>query len=356
MWCYGVSLLGVWMINKIRQYISQKIRDINIKNLKSKNFSEYFNSYEVLFSYAEYKDLEENKFLYNIPDKNLTCIFCLKSEPLTIFDDKSHVISYLLGNKFLMHREECITCNKKFGATLETELAKFSEKFRVINGQKNRSKQKPNYLKYQAKSQKALIQMSKFENNFSLIVTGERPEDILKEHESGNISLNFETIYRDSDVYKAFMKIIYGVIPPNHRNNFSLLRSWINMDDHNIKLLNKLIMYQTILPNIHPNNLILNVFKKRNTLKNIFFKKDNYDYFAMIGFGNVIFEIPLLSDKTLRKITNKSKNTSFIMPLFSEFVINEKGAIRIILEMSNTEKRKQETNLLFTVGEKIPRL
>lgn len=331
------------MIKKIGQNLHQLINIKKFENKRSSHFSKIINSYEILFSYADFVDLEEMKPLYKIPDKDLTCVFCLKKEPLAIFNDDAHVIPYLLGNKFLMHREECKACNKKFGDTLETELARFSEKFRVMNGYKTRNKHKPNYLKYQAKSQKAFMQMRKNDHEMSLEVTGERSEDILKEHGAGEVSLNFETIYRDSDVYKAFMKTVYGVIPPKYRKDFMLLRSWINTEDYNIKFLNKLIMYQTILPTIHPDNLVLNVFRKKRTLSNILFKRNNYDYFALIGFGNVLFDIPLLSDATLKKIKNKSPYKNFIFPLLSDLAINKTGAIRTALDMSNTEKRPEKT-------------
>lgn len=313
-----------------------------MKNNLNSSFEKCMNSYELLFSYSDWIDLEEMKFLYIPPNKNIICIFCLNKNPLTTFKDNSHVIPYLLGNKYLMHKEECEACNKKFGGTIETELANFSEKFRVINGQKNRNKNKPDYLKYQAKSQKAFLQMKKIDNRMLLEVTGNRFEDILKEHENRKLSLTFETKYRDSDVYKAFMKIIYGVIPPNYRKDFSILRSWIDTEDPNIKLLNKLIMYQTILTTYHPDNLIINVFRKRKTLKNIFFKTNNFDYFALIGFGNVLFDIPLLSDKTLQRIKSGSKNNSFIIPLLSGIAVNEMGAIRTTLEMSNAERRTEK--------------
>lgn len=329
------------MINRIQQFIYQRIRDIKIDSLKYNSFSEILNSYEILFSYADYMDLKERTFLYDVPDENLTCIFCLKKEPHTVFDDNSHVIPYSIGNHFLMHREECKICNDKFGRTIETELANFSEKYRVMNGQKNRSKQRPDYLKYQAKSQKAFLQMKNIDNRMSLEVTGERSEDILKEHEAGKISLTFEASYRDSEVYKAFMKSIYGVIPPEYRKDFSILRNWINTKDHNIKLINNLMMYQTILPTLHTNNLIINVFRKKNSVKNMFLRKQNYDYFALIGFGNVLFDIPLLSDSTLRKIQNKTVK-NFILPILSDLTVSKVGALRTVLEMSNTEKRTEK--------------
>lgn len=336
------------MIKEIRQYLNQLSGTKEKKNQIFNNYSKYLNSYEILFTYSEFKNLEKTAFLYDTLDESLICIFCLNKKPFAIFKDNAHVIPYLLGNKFLMHHEECEACNKKFGANLETELASFSEKFRVINGYKNRSTNKPNYLKYQAKSQKALLQMEKIDNKMRLEVTGERSEDILEEHGDGKISLSFETIYRDSDVYKAFMKTVYGVIPPKYRKDFSQLRSWINSEDHNIKLLNKLIMYQTILPTFHHNNLVLDIYRKKSTLTNTLFKNNNFDYFALIGFGNVFFDIPLMSDKTLKIIQNKPKSSNFVIPLLSELVVSDKGSIRMELDMSNTERRTEKMSFFLS--------
>lgn len=261
------------MIKQLRQSFNDFLLIKDNKKQKLSRIFKYMDSYDVLFTYSEYRNLEKEHFLYNIFDENLMCIFCLNKKPTAVFKDNAHVIPYLLGNRFLMHREECQACNKKFGDKLETELSKFSEKFRVMNGQKNRSKESPNFLKYQAKSQKAFLQMKNIDKKLSLQVTGERFTDIFEENEEGKISLTFETKYRDSDVYKAFMKIIYGVMPPEYRKEFSLLRSWINTEDHNIKFLNKLIMYQTILPTLHHNNLVLNIHRKKRTLSNILFKR-----------------------------------------------------------------------------------
>lgn len=335
------------MIRKIRKLITQLIVTQAHDNKKINNYLKDMSSYEILFTYSDYTNLEKADFLYDISDEKLVCIFCLNKKPLAIFKDNAHVIPYLLGNKFLMHREECEACNKKFGANLETELSKFSEKFRVMNGQEKRSKESPNFLKYQAKSQKAFLQIKNIDKKMSLEVTGERFEDIFQEHEDGKISLTFETKYRDSDVYKAFMKIIYGVMPPEYRKEFSLLRSWINTEDHNIKFLNKLIMYQTILPTLHHNNLVLSIHRKKLNTVNKLFKKDYFDYFALVGFGNVFFDIPLMSDKTLKNIKNNQKNHKFILPKLSEIVVADKGAIRVILDMSNTEKRPERTTIFL---------
>lgn len=337
------------MITEIQKNLYYRIRNIKNVRLKNHSFNKLMDSYEILFSYADYTNIAERKFLYDINDKDLKCIFCLKKLPSTTFDDKSHVISHLLGNKFLMHREECMTCNKKFGDTIETQLASFLEKFRVINGHKKRNNKTPGNLKYQAKSQKAFLQMITVDNKNILEVTGERFEEIFIEHDSETISLNFDTIYRDSDVYKALMKSIYGVIPPKYRNDFSMLRDWINNENYNVKLINSLIMYQSILPNFNPNSqLVFNVFRKKVTFMNKIFKKNNFDYFAFIGFGNVFFDIPILSDNTLVQIKRKHRNKSFIFPLLSNFITNKTGATKITLNMSSTEKRDEKFSLYFS--------
>lgn len=329
------------MISKIRQLSNQLISITNYQNLKAYKFSKYMNSYEILFTYADYLNLEQRDFLYKVSDDNLMCIFCLKTKPLASFNDDAHVIPYLLGNKFLMHREECKACNEKFGRTIESQLAKFSEKFRVMNGYMNRNKKKPDYLKYQPKSQKAIIKMNNTNNEMRLEVTGERCDEILKNHNEGHISINFESEYIDSEVYKAFMKSIYGVIPPVCRKEFGTLREWINTEDKSIKFLNKLVMYQTILPTFHQNNLVINVFRKKRNLINSLFLKRHCDYFALIGFGNVFFDIPLLSDSTLNKL-KKEKNIKLIIPRFSDLVVSDKGSIRIALDMSNSESRTEK--------------
>ncbi len=107
-------------------------------------------------------------------------------------------------------------------------------------------------------------------------------------------------------------------------------------------------MYQTILPTFHHNNLVLDIYRKKSTLTNTLFKNNNFDYFALIGFGNVFFDIPLMSDKTLKIIQNKPKSSNFVIPLLSELVVSGKGSIRMELDMSNTERRTEKMSFFLS--------
>lgn len=327
------------------KFLIQKVL-ANFKVQKTPKIIKNMKFYECIFSYSQFKDIENREFLYKVPNKDLICIFCLARSPLAEFDDKSHVIPYSLGNKFLMHREECKVCNDKFGRTIETELSSFTKIIRVMNRQENRNKKNPGYLKYVSKSQKALMQWN---SELILEVTGERTQDILKECGEKNLLIDFEATYRDSDVYKALMKAIYGVIPPSYRDDFSKLRNWINTDDPNIKFLNKLIIHQTILPTIHPNNLILDVYRRKRDFKSFIFQKKYFNYYALIGFGNVLFDIPLMSDINI----GNTKGLNF--PLLSQLAVSEKGAIRTTLDMSKTEKVENKISFILSEGYKTPR-
>ncbi|WP_314338965.1 HNH endonuclease [Acinetobacter guillouiae] len=325
-----------------------KILSIFKLNKNNSFISKFDKSYEIIFSYSEFMHLKNKTFLYDISEEKKYCIFCLRKRPLATFEDNSHVIPYSLGNEFLFHKQECIDCNKIFGDTIESELASFITKYRIINGAKNRNKKNPGFLKYQNKNQNAFLKMNQENNRYNLEVSGKNTTDVFQEIENDKISLIFETKYRDSDVYKALMKSIYGVIPAENRKDFTLLRKWINTEDHNVKLISKLIMYQTILPTIHPNNLVFNVFKRKNSLKNNLFKRNYFKYFALIGYGNMFLDIPLISDDVIGK-------TNLKLTLLSSITISNKGAIQTMLDMSNTVKRDEKTNLSFTFEEKIPR-
>ncbi|BBQ50111.1 hypothetical protein WP2W18E11_31090 [Acinetobacter pittii] len=347
-------------------YINGKVNMLNKiymlgKNIINNNVSKdelekkFMLSYDLLFTYSQHSDLNKKDFLYKVSDNNLFCIFCLRKKPLATFKDNAHVIPYSLGNNFLYHRQECIECNKKFGSTIETELASFTNMYRVLNGYKKRDNlAEVEYLKYQTKNQKAFIQMTKFENTLALEVSGKKYQDILTESKDGKISLKFESTYRDSDVYKALMKTIYGVIPSKYHKDFCSLREWINNDDHNFKLVSNLFMYISVLPTLHQDNLILDIYRKKRSLKNLILKRNYYDYYALVGFGNILIDIPLISDKTKYKINEKKGQ--FKIELLSYFRINKKeGAIRMLVDMSNTEKIKNKNSIIFSGGTKIPR-
>ena len=51
------------------------------------------------------------------------CRFCGKSMPDVEFKQKAHAISESLGNKNLICREECDACNRRFGETIEQDIA-----------------------------------------------------------------------------------------------------------------------------------------------------------------------------------------------------------------------------------------
>ena len=91
------------------------------------------------FGYPEYiGEVEKDKRV---------CRFCGKSNPVrvknhshdkVIFKDRSHAISYCLGNENLYSNEECDECNHWFGKNIEPDIEHRFSVYRAIHRFKNR--------------------------------------------------------------------------------------------------------------------------------------------------------------------------------------------------------------------------
>ncbi|WP_158653878.1 HNH endonuclease [Helicobacter cetorum] len=88
--------------------------------------------------------VQDKKTTIGEPNKTKrVCRFCNKDFRETSFNNKAHVIPESLGNKILFSSNECDTCNKRFGETIDYSLSKFFELeylVRGIRGKKVRKK------------------------------------------------------------------------------------------------------------------------------------------------------------------------------------------------------------------------
>ena len=60
------------------------------------------------------------------------CRFCGQSAPNVTFRLEAHAIPEALGNKGLLSRYECDSCNKLFGSTIENDLGNWSKPMRTL--------------------------------------------------------------------------------------------------------------------------------------------------------------------------------------------------------------------------------
>ncbi len=319
----------------------------NNKSLTSLlKYDNYESKYDLIFSF-NHSVLSQSICLLGTNPTSNTCIFCLRNEPEITLDCRSHAIPTFLGNKYLYNRLECKECNNNFGRNIETQLDIFTKPYRLFNGIKIRKKGNYTFLKYQSSSQKFLVHNLMIGNIVALGVSGKNiSEFILKENDS-NMVLNFEEKCRPSDVYKCFMKIIYGLLPEKHHSSFTLLREWIMDEDPENLILNNLTIYQTITPNPIKDNLSIYISKRKYIYGKDQKSQEYYEFTAHINFGNVFFDIPLLSDSTLNYLKNRSENIILKFDLFTSLLPIER-ATRVVHNFADARKIKDINSFYFS--------
>lgn len=270
-----------------------------------------FNGYDFLFSYFDYSRLNKEAYLFPKLSERESCIFCLKSTPQVTFNNKPHVIPTFLGNRYLLHYEECDSCNSRFSASLEDALDKYTSIFRMLNRTRNRNKK---ISKITALDGKFTCSFNLKNNSFEL--RGESYDNYIQDDENGNLVITFDIKkHRPSDVYKGFMKIFYGLLPPEHRKYFTELRSWI-MEEHSSILIRPITVIRSFLPGLNYKPLTIQIiYKKKETKQNRYY----FDYVGLISFGNVVYEMPIISNNLLNSAHELRKNgkpISFNIPLF----------------------------------------
>lgn len=302
--------------------------------------------YKILFNYINYKSLTDHHYLYPLAEDQIKkCIFCHKTELEASFLIRPHVIPFLLGNTFLLHYEECDDCNNFFGETLECELDKYLKPYRTLGRQKNR---KGNYIntvftpkrsfRYDENKNLYFIELLKDEVTFS-IESNTMVVDIKQE--------KFSPVL----VYRAMIKIIFGLLPREHLSRFENLRKWIIDQDVNSKIISPLNLIRTRLPGFPKTSLDVYILHKNISSLEEFKSnpcKENFEYIACIRFGTVAFDIPLFSDLCFEKLKimkNLNMNLEFSLPAIPQPGFSTD---REVLDFSETKKVKNYEKLYFS--------
>lgn len=309
MWSIYVSLSGGEMMKYAYNKSSYQIRSLNLELFiwnKEKNFIfSKISEYTPLFNYHDFKDLKEIKHLYEIDNPELKkCIFCLKDSNQTKFKKFPHVIPYLLGNTYLLHHEECDECNTIFGKTIECELDKYMTPLRTLNRVTNRS---GNLIHTQLGRNRDF----KFDLERK-IYTGELGKDQTN-LENSNPSFNLrQHKYRPMLVYKAFLKIFFGLLPREHLSKFENIRKWIINPDNNFQLFTPMNVKKTKLDFFSTSILDVIIFHKDVTNLDEFKQnlpiKEDFEYLAILRFGHVVFQFPIFTDLCFQKLKFMKEN------------------------------------------------
>ncbi|MEO4144009.1 MULTISPECIES: HNH endonuclease [Acinetobacter calcoaceticus/baumannii complex] len=286
-------------------------RKFKFKKIYNK-FDLKLRDYEFLFSYTDYYDLNKEKILYDDSNNIQKCIFCLKDDTETSFENKPHVIPYFLGNKYLLHSNECDECNAYFSKSLEDALDKYTAPFRTLNLIKNRRNKLTKVT-----SQKGDFIYAYNTNKKAFTISGDKIDNyVFDDEEKKVLTIVFDIKrHRPIDVYKAFMKIFYGLLPRDEHKNFTELRKWIMNQNIDSLFVKPLRILRSWHPSFNTMPLTIFIMHRKNKLES---NPNFFDYSGLISFGNIIYEMPIFSDDFLKHVTKlklEGKPLNFTMQL-----------------------------------------
>lgn len=337
---------------KIKSFILGKdntyITDYFLKKRLLKRYEDNLKGYKSLFSYFDYSKLEDYDYLYpNYDDQIKQCIFCLKSNPDVSFSSRPHVIPEFLGNRYLLQHEECDSCNSYFSSTLEDALDKYSKIYRTLDKIKNKRRK---LVSYSSINQKSKVSFDKQKNIYTFM--GYQDKDFLFDDNKNELTGIFEVPkHRPVNIYKSFMKIFYGLLPRDHHKKFTLLREWIRTEDPTTVFLKPLEVIKTRLPGFNKKPLVVEILYKQNKNLELMLRnkdtEDTFEYIALLGFGNVVFEMPLLSDIDCVKLHQNIKMNLKRFP--NPYFINTYER----LDLSNPENVITTETVVFSYKERI---
>ncbi|HCE0841722.1 HNH endonuclease [Acinetobacter baumannii] len=267
--------------------------------------------YDFIFSYTNYYSLEKEEILYPNTISKQICIFCLKDEGQTTFGNKPHVIPYFLGNKYLLHSGECDECNAYFSKSLEDALDKYTAPFRTLSLMKNRRKK---LTKFTSNKGDFIYAYNRSQNAFTM--SGENLNSYVYDDENGILQITFDLKrHRPVEVYKAFMKIFYGLLPREEHKKFTELRSWIMNKNASKFIAKPLQVIRSWYPSFTTMPLTIFILRRKSSLE---LEPNSFDYSGLISFGNVVYEMPIFSDAFLenaKKLQSEGKSLNFTLQL-----------------------------------------
>lgn len=214
----------------------------------------FLNKYSALFEHYRLLNYPYNKTVrFGEQKRELrTCRYCGCSMPdKATFKTDAHTISNSLGNIAYFTNDECDRCNKKFGATIEQEFLQYVSLSRVISGQFE------GFKSHKIKTDSFNLSVNPDTNDVEFKLTDYTKASVKKD--KTGIFLEVDSI-DFSDVYRAMVKFVIGMLPTSELKHFKKTIGWINKD-LTITLPNiKEIIHKE--PVVHP---FLNMyFRKKN--------------------------------------------------------------------------------------------
>ncbi|QOD13087.1 hypothetical protein IEE84_01905 [Psychrobacter sp. 28M-43] len=276
----------------------------------SKKIAGNMEEYVSIFDNRDYLSLDRDTYIYPFEGSVKKCVFCLKSEPYVSFENRPHVIPEFLGNKHLLHYDECDQCNSEFGNTIERELSEYLRPRRVFSKIKGKKRK---YISTYSKNEDNGFEFSEEKNSYIIPV-------------DNNLDLKFEdkeftyvckvAKYTPINIYKGLMKILYGLLPREHRMKFEVIRNFL-IDNKLDKISDQIPIkvVSTFMPYNNLSSPYINILhRSKNTSVNEILEEDFFEYVGTICFGNTIIEIPMYCDNDIEKAMNRKNISLKLIP------------------------------------------
>lgn len=299
-----------------------KMQELECGTSTKEQLKDFLNKYSVLFEHYRLLNYPYNKMVrFGEQKRELrTCRYCgCSMSDKATFKTDAHTISNSLGNVSYFTNDECDRCNKKFGATIEQEFLKYVSLSRVISGQFE------GFKSHKIKTDSFELSVNPDTNDveFRLI---DYTKASVKKDKTGLVleigSIDF------SDVYRAMVKFVIGMLPTSELKHFKKTIDWINKDT--------VITLPNIKETIHKEPVIhpfLNMYYRKGNVNSLpYLCADlhilHYEFVFMIPgceLDNQIFSSTIM-DEFLKLYKNDEK--------WNDIQMNDKQPTRLLLNIS----------------------
>jgi len=292
---------------------------------------EFFNSYDL-----ENEVACPDAKITGLTDKKLrVCRFCGLKYPNVVFTKDAHIISELLGNRFLASDFECDECNYKFGK-YENDLAHYLGITRTMQSIKGKN----NVPKFKSSDNTLKIEniQKQDEGNISEIRRFDRfNQNFEFDKENNHTIVRYKKPpYTPLKVYKSLLKIALSCVEQkyvhNYKSAFEYLRT--NKYDDSYKGFAIVCSYQMPLTFCFEKPVVL-IFKKKNSNSTLF------THIAVIYTLNFIYQLVIPFYKSDFHFYKNHRNvvTFWCPPLFGREYKHPVETIKIsTLDFSSTTK------------------
>lgn len=311
---------------------------------------EWFNERYVVLTSESFGPKSKQRYLTTLSD-NQICRYCERGEPEVSFKKKAHAFPEQIGNKALIDRAECDSCNEHFSKWIEDDFAKWTLPIRSmgrING-------------------KGIPTLKSRDGSFRIDAEGphllkiqlglEDPRHQLHEEDS-TITLELERQpYVPMGVFKCMVKMALAVMPEPEASLCKHLKDWILLEEHSIESYpyQPLKIYRQLIPGPLPNDTFHYLLLRRHPDRS-----DCPFMIFVLQFSNMSYQIILPMHKEDEEIIKAGKfSLSFYPHIFGTKIHEEKygKTTRKVEDMSSTEVVKGEHETMsFHYDQRIEQL